>query len=231
MKPMELIETIKPITPMETIETITPMETIKPMETIIKITLDNYIRDYCSNFLSYLYPPIWKRTMFGIAKEAFIASSIPDKYSRILITNTGLITLTCYSGIDIMECSEFIDAEFKSCKLDSYLTFDDKVNIKTNWTVAIPLLDYPDRDEYFNDFGSIKIDDDKIILKYDSYDKGCRLKTTVKDIYFQQNISFDYSDENQSFILSIIKNEDFFPEKIILSVGILLAAVEILKYF
>ena len=59
------------------------------MKTVISCKINNLIRGYCSNFLSYLYKQNgWKRAVFETCKENFIPSDICCEDIRILVKFT-----------------------------------------------------------------------------------------------------------------------------------------------
>ena len=100
-------------------------------DTNITIKIDNLIRNYCYNFLSYLYLNAgWKRVIFDTSKENYIDSSVKGKKIRILIANNGTIILTCFSFTDVLLASEFIYSQFKYGRMDYYLVVDESTSIK-----------------------------------------------------------------------------------------------------
>jgi hypothetical protein len=117
------------------------IEETEENKTTIHIRIDGLIRDYCSNFLSYLYPKRgWKRTVFDIGKENYINQN--DKNTRILITNVGTIMITCSSMANLLETVEFLVNEFEYGRMKNYLIWDQNVSIKTNYITTILLSDY-----------------------------------------------------------------------------------------
>ena len=97
----------------------------------LTINIDNLIRNYCYNFLSYLYANAgWKRVIFDTSKENYIDSCISGKKIRILIANNGTIILTCYCFTDILILGEYLHSQFQYGRMAYYLVPDDKVSIK-----------------------------------------------------------------------------------------------------
>ena len=97
----------------------------------LTINIDNLIRNYCYNFLSYLYANAgWKRVIFDTSKENYIDSCISGKKIRILIANNGTIILTCYCFTDILLVGEYLHSQFQYARMAYYLVPDDKVSIK-----------------------------------------------------------------------------------------------------
>jgi hypothetical protein len=102
------------------------------METKICVKIDNMIRNYCYNFLSYLYATSgWKRVMFDMAKEKILGRN------RIVITETGNITITCYSFLELIECMTFIQSEFENSRMGYYLFFDENTIVKHDYIEPI----------------------------------------------------------------------------------------------
>lgn len=151
-------------------------------ETKISLTITGLIRNYWSNFLSYLYLKNgWKRTMFEISKENIISDNI-----RIIITNTGTIILTCYSMGDILTAMEFIVNEFEYARMSHYLIYDEKVIIKTSYVTTIVLDGYCyETSEYLTSkYGTCGIYKNIVTLKYDSYEDGYFLICNIRDVFF-----------------------------------------------
>ena len=97
----------------------------------ITIKIDNMIRNYCCNFLSYLYVAAgWKRVIFDTSKENYIDSEVKGKKIRILIANNGTIILTCFSFTDILHVGEYLLSQFQYGRMGYYLVADDNVSIK-----------------------------------------------------------------------------------------------------
>lgn len=97
----------------------------------ITIKIDNFIRNYCYNFLSYLYANAgWKRVIFDTSKENYIDSYIKDKKIHVLISNNGTVILTCYCFTDILLVGEYLHSQFQYGRMAYYLVPDDKVSIK-----------------------------------------------------------------------------------------------------
>ena len=97
----------------------------------ITIKIDNMIRNYCYNFLSYLYVAAgWKRVIFDTSKENYIDSEVKGKKIRILISNNGTIILTCFSFTDILHVGEYLLSQFQYGRMGYYLVADDDVSIK-----------------------------------------------------------------------------------------------------
>lgn len=97
----------------------------------LTINIDNLIRNYCYNFLSYLYANAgWKRVIFDTSKENYIDSCISGKKIRVLIANNGTIILTCYCFTDILLVGEYLLSQFQYGRMAYYLVPDDKVCIK-----------------------------------------------------------------------------------------------------
>ena len=97
----------------------------------LTIKIDNLIRNYCYNFLSYLYLNAgWKRVIFDTSKENYIDSDVKGKKIRILIANNGTIILTCSSFTDILRAGEFLQEQFRYGRMEYYLVPDDNVSIK-----------------------------------------------------------------------------------------------------
>ena len=107
------------------------------METIISFKIDNLIRNYCSNFLSYLYSNSgWKRTIFETSKENYIPSIIEGKNIRIIISNNGKILLTCYCFFDIIKSVGYIIKQFEYGRMGNYIIEDeDTIYDKTITTI------------------------------------------------------------------------------------------------
>ena len=102
----------------------------------LTINIDNLIRNYCYNFLSYLYANAgWKRVIFDTSKENYIDSCISGKKIRILIVNNGTIILTCYCFTDILVVGEYLLSQFQYARMAYYLVPDDKVSIKISGDV------------------------------------------------------------------------------------------------
>lgn len=102
------------------------------MERKISIKIDNMIRNYCYNFLSYLYVSSgWKRVMFEIGKENHLGRN------RILISNTGSILITCFSLLEFLECMSFIQNEFENSRMGYYLFFDEETILKHDFVEKI----------------------------------------------------------------------------------------------
>ena len=155
---------------------------MQEIETTISITITGLIRDYCSNFLSYLYLQHgWKRTMFEMSKEVVISNNV-----RIIITNTGTIMLTCYSMADILTAIEFIVNEFEYGRMKNYLVYDEKVVIKTAYTTTIVLNGYfyEESKDLTSKYGTFNIYKDVVTLKYDSYEAGDILIGQIRDVFF-----------------------------------------------
>ena len=162
---------------------------MQDIETTISITITGLIRDYCSNFLSYLYLQHgWKRTMFEMSKEIVISNNI-----RIIITHTGTIMLTCYSMADILTAIEFIVNEFEYGRMKNYLVYDEKVTIKTDYTTNIPLHEYfyEEPEDLISKHGTCYIHKDLVTLKYDSYEAGYFLISKIRDVFFSPEDSYD----------------------------------------
>lgn len=209
------------------------------METVISINIDNLIRGYCSNFLSYLYLTYgWKRTMFEMGKEVFIPSNIEGKENRIVVMNNGTIILTCYSAFDALNCMEFIISQFKYGRMSSYCVLDDEVNIKTKFTVTMSLNDfyYSEKGNLNNQYGNISISNSVATLTSDSYENSCELVNIVRDIYFYPIHMAKFRDKNNKLRKQINDdiddelNDERLVENIIFSVFLLLAGVKILEY-
>ena len=97
----------------------------------ITIKIDNFIRNYCYNFLSYLYANAgWKRVIFDTSKENYIDSCISNKKIRVLISNNGTVILTCYCFTDILLVGDYLLSQFQYARMAYYLVPDDKVSIK-----------------------------------------------------------------------------------------------------
>ena len=97
----------------------------------LTINVDNLIRNYCYNFLSYLYANAgWKRVIFDTSKENYIDSYVSGKKIRVLIANNGTIILTCYCFTDILLVGEYLFSQFQYGRMAYYLVPDDKVSIK-----------------------------------------------------------------------------------------------------
>lgn len=174
-------------------------------ETIISITITGLIRDYCLNFLSYLYLSHgWKRTMFEMSKEIVIPNNV-----RIIITHTGTIMLTCISMADILTAMEFIVNEFEYGRMKNYLIYDEKVVIKTSYTTTIPLHGYfyEESKDLTSKYGTFNIYKNVATLKYDSHEAGDVLISNVRDVFFSSDLS-DLKDESSIAVENNENNEN-----------------------
>ena len=193
------------------------------METIISIKINNLIRNYPSNFLSYLYLKNgWKRTIFDMGKEIFIP--INDNNIRIVITNTGSILLTCYNVSDILICLNFIISEFEYGSLSYIIHNDDDIETIKNFQTSILLDDEfnIDSEELKYDYGTISISNSVAILKYNSFEDGDRLISTVKDIYFNNSFDDEIYDEIADF--------DDYSKRLIIYSLFFLSFIKIVEY-
>lgn len=210
------------------------------METTINIKIDNMIRGYCSNFLSYLYTSNgWKRIMLGTSKENY------RNDNRIVITNTGTIILTCQSSFDFIDCLEFIREEFEYGRMGYYLVYDDDTIMKTNYVTKIKLKDfyYGENNKLVYDYGSIKFDKCIAILKYENIEDGERMIEIIQEIYFQEESkdskneyikeseeSGDREENEDFFNVVIAEPTDMFIEKIMYSTIILWGGIKMLEF-
>lgn len=181
---------------------------------IIDIKIDNLIRKHCSNFLSYLYANLgWKRTMFDMAKEAFIDSScVHTKHTennkcRIVITETAIIQLKCYNVIDILNCMEFIYNSFEYGRMSYYLVFDHQVVVKSTFidTIKIAEYNYSVIETMKSDFGLISLLNNEATITYTIYENGNILRNIIRDVFLSAstntskppvNIKKSLSDSN-----------------------------------
>lgn len=164
------------------------MDKSNETKTTIHIRIDGLIRDYCSNFLSYLYLKRgWKRTMFNIGKENVI-----DEKTRIIITNVGIIMITCSSMANLLETIEFLVNEFEYGRMKNYLVWNENTTIKTNYITTIPLSDYcyEEKEDLISDYGTCSIYKNLITLKYESYDNGYLLISKIRDVFFLPELPF-----------------------------------------
>lgn len=148
------------------------------MKTTISCTIDNSIRNYCSNFLSYLYAYNgWKRIMFETSKENYIPSNIEGENIRIVISNTGKILLTCNCVFDILKAIEYIIEQFKYGRMGYYIVIDDESSVKTVYTTILKFKDYyfDEEETCENEYGIIKMYKNNATLKYYKKDDGKEL--------------------------------------------------------
>ena len=154
------------------------------MNTTISLTIKNLIRNYCYNFLGYLYSNKgWTKTLLT-GKENSITSTISDKNIRILITHDGTIILTCYSMEDILKSIEFIIEQFQYGRMESYCVFDDSVNISNHFISVFNIdNDFSNTEKFVNNYGDVEINENVVTLKYNDYEKGIKLISIVKNMF------------------------------------------------
>jgi len=193
------------------------------METIISCKINNLIRNYCHNFLSYLYMQDgWKRTMFDIGKSNFIPSYIDkNKKNRILISNTGSIILTCNCVLDILESISFIVTEFEKNRLN-YIYFDNEVLFKTNYTTTVPLNFTIGKETMTFPHGTIHLSESLATLNYNFYENKdelineiyrkfvCIEKDESEDVESEDKDESEESEDNESEDIKIknVENDE-----------------------
>jgi hypothetical protein len=159
------------------------------MKTVMNITIDNMIRNYCYNFLSYLYSSMgWKRALLETSKELYIDSLLESSKDdtrekiRIVITQDGKIFLRCYTMGDILLAIETIESHFAYGRMKYYLFNDENVKVKTQFTSTLQLEQGPhfeflkERIHLIGD--QFKLNDDILEIKYSSYEEGKHLFNT-----------------------------------------------------
>lgn len=204
------------------------------METSISCRVDNLIKNYCDNFLSYLYAGDgWKRTMFDMGKENYIPSYMDkNKKIRILISNTGSILITCEYVIDILTSIDFIVSQFEQNRMGWYI-IDDEITVKTNYVTKVPLNFIVEERNYIFPIGSIDFSENLAILKYTDSENKDKLILEIWLIYeadYQKSFhkkedddeSFSENEEEETFSEEQFLNEinledDLFTEFILLS--------------
>ena len=148
------------------------------MKTVISCKINNLIRNYCNNFLSYLYKQNgWNRTAFETCKEKFIPSNIPGEEIRILISNTGTISLTCYCLFDVLKALEYINEQFEYGRMGYYLVMDENTEIKTSYTTTIDMkeYDFDEKESLTTKYGKVEMYGQIATLTYDKWENGKEL--------------------------------------------------------
>lgn len=156
----------------------------------ISIQIDNMIRNYCYNFLSYLYANKgWKRVIFDTSKENIISSYIEEKEIRIIISNTGRILIRCHCFMDTIKAMEFIESEFQYGRMKHYLFADSEVKITKKFTNKIKLRDYfyETQTVYKTEIGEIILSEDYATLIYTEYENGKDLMDVLLSVFNDQS--------------------------------------------
>ena len=187
------------------------------MKTVISCKIKNFVRGYCSNFLSYLYKQNgWKRAVFETCKENFICSDTCCEEIRILISNSGDISLTCYSLFDVLNALEYINEQFVYARMGNYLVMDDETEIKVNYTTTTDMNEYyfDEKETLVTQYGEIEMHNQTANLIYDKWENGKHLielfysaldeddTVSIEDEY----IEFPNKKENQNekILLSLL---------------------------
>jgi len=209
------------------------------MNTTISLTIKNLIRNYCYNFLGYLYSNKgWTKTLLT-GKENTITSTIPDKNIRILITHDGTIILTCYSMEDILKSIEFIIEQFQYGRMESYCVFDDSVNISNHFISVFNIdNDFSNTEKFVNNYGDVEINENVVTLKYNDYEKGIKLISIVKNMFKKEEkiivpnipISIPVNEINKVEEIDNDKKEETKTNLLVFSVLLLWLGVKIVEF-
>ena len=186
------------------------------MKTVISCKIKNFIRGYCANFLSYLYKQNgWKRAVFETCKENFISSEICCEEIRILISNSGDISLTCYCLFDVLKALEYINEQFIYARMGNYLVMDNETEIKMKYTTTIDMTDYyfSEKETLVTQYGKIEMHKQKAVLIYDKWENGKDLiELFYSALHEEESIEEEYIEipnkedesKNEKILLSML---------------------------
>ena len=178
------------------------------MKTIISCQIDNLIRGYCSNFLSYLYAKNgWKRAVFETCKENSIPGGVEE--IRILISNTGNIKLTCHSLFDILTALEYIEEQFAYARMSSYIVMDTETIFKTFFITEVIIQDYCFEETIFKkdvEGNSITLYKDIATFKYNNREDFHHLLESF--LYFLN------SDDSEEEVVETVDSEEEVVETV-----------------
>ena len=197
------------------------------MKTVISCKINNLIRGYCSNFLSYLYKQNgWKRAVFETCKENFIPSEICCEDIRILIANNGDISLTCYCLFDVLRALEYINEQFVYARMGNYLVMDSETEIKMKYTTTIDMFDYhfEEKETLVTQYGEIEMYKQKATLTYEKWENG-------KDLIelFYSALHEDEDSEDEEYVEISNKQNESQNEKILLSMLFIYSLVRLVQ--
>ena len=153
------------------------------MNPTLSFTIEGFIKNYCSNFLSYLYVSHnWKRSIFDTCKENYIHVS-PLKKIKILISESAVIVITCSYFTDLLFAIEFLESEFKYARMHHYLNSDSK-NSDYHFSLT-GTEDYIINDTFHETYSEkgISILNNNLKITYNSYSELCDLREIISNIF------------------------------------------------
>jgi len=186
------------------------------MKTVISCKINNFIRNYCKNFLSYLYKQNgWRRAVFETCKEIYIPSETCCDEIRILISNSGDVSITAYSLFDILKALDFIKEQFEYGRMGYYLVMDEETEIKLTFTTSIDMKEYffDEKETLTTSYGKIEMYKQMATLTYDKWENG---KDLIELFYSALHENDTVEDEDINFSKEN-KKDNTQNEKILLS--------------